>query len=66
MAKVTYSEIAEDLKQTSALSYETKGTYAYATGMYESIIAGLVAELPERKQREVLRTLQYGRDSMLK
>lgn len=62
--KLTYTEIANELRETSKVSMETKGSYAYATGMYESIIVGLVADLPKHKQLEVMRTLQYGRERM--
>lgn len=64
--KVTYTEIANSLRETSKVSMETKGSYAYATGMYESIIAGLVADAPKHKQQEVMRTLAMGREQMLK
>lgn len=64
MAKLTYSEIAAGLRETSKVSMETKGSYAYATGMYESIIASLVADLPKHKQLEVIRSLESGRKSM--
>lgn len=63
MAKVTYSEIADSLREMSKVSMESRGTYAYATGMYESIIASLVADLPKHKQLEVLRSLESARKS---
>ena len=66
MTKLTYTEIANELRQTSQVSLEVKGSYAYATGMYESIIAGLLADLPKHKQLEVVRSLQSGRESMQK
>lgn len=66
MAKVTYTEVSDSLRETSKVSYETKGSYAYATGMYESIIAGLVADLPKHKQLEVMRTLAWAREQMQK
>lgn len=63
--KLTYSEIATELRETSKVSMETKGSYSYATGTYESIIAGLVADLPKHKQLEVVRSLQSARKSMV-
>jgi len=66
MAKVTYTEVSDSLRATSQVSMETKGSYAYATGMYESIIAGLVADLPKHKQLEVMRTLAWAREQMQK
>lgn len=64
MTKVTYSEVANELRETSKVSMEKKGSYAYATGVYESIIAGLVADLPKHKQAEVMRTLRLVREQM--
>jgi hypothetical protein len=64
MTKVTYSEIANELRETSKVCMEVKGSYSYATGVYESIIAGLVADLPKHKQAEVMRTLRLVREQM--
>lgn len=64
MTKVTYSEVANELRETSKVCLETKGSYAYATGVYESILAGLVADLPKHKQAEVMRTLRLVREQM--
>ena len=66
MSKLTYSDIAAELRDTSQVSMQTKGSYSYATGYYESIIAGLVADLPKHKQMEVIRTLQSARERMQK
>lgn len=64
MSKLTYLEIANELRETSKVSMETMGSYSYATGTYESIIAGLVADLPKHKQLEVIRGLESARKSM--
>ena len=64
MTKVTYSEVANELRETSKVCMEVKGSYAYATGVYESILAGLVADLPKHKQAEVMRTLRLVREQM--
>jgi hypothetical protein len=64
MTKATYSEIANELRETSKVCMEVKGSYSYATGVYESILAGLVADLPKHKQAEVLRTLRLLREQM--
>jgi len=64
MSKLKYSDIALELRETSKLSMEVKGSYSYATGAYESIIADIVADLPEHKQREVVRNLESVRNAL--
>jgi hypothetical protein len=64
MTKVTYSEVANELRETSKVCMEVKGSYSYVTGVYESILAGLVADLPKHKQAEVMRTLRLVREQM--
>jgi hypothetical protein len=64
MTKVTYSEIANELRETSKVCMETKGSYSYATGAYESILAGIVVDLPKHKQAEVMRTLKMVREHL--
>lgn len=64
MAKLTYTEIAADLRDTSDVVLKRKGSYAYVTGTYESILANLVADLPKHKQMEVMRLLQGVRERM--
>ncbi len=66
MAKVTYSEIASSLRDTSQLCMDTYATYSYVTGTYEAIIAGLVADLPKHKQAEVMVSLRQARERMEK
>ena len=66
MSKLTYSDIATELRETSQVSMQTKGSYAYATGLYESILASLVVDLPKHKQMEVIRGLQSARERMQK
>jgi hypothetical protein len=66
MSKLTYSDIAAELRETSQVALSTKGSYAYATGMYESILASLVVDLPKNKQLEVIRILQNSRERMQK
>lgn len=61
MAKLTYSQISAELRETSKVSMDVKGSYSYATGTYESIISELVANLPAHKQQEVVRILQSAR-----
>jgi hypothetical protein len=64
MAKFTYVEIANELRDTSKISLETKGSYSYVTGLYESILAGLVADLPQHRQAEVMRSLRLAQSRM--
>lgn len=64
MTKVTYSEIANELRETSKVCMESNGSYSYVTGTYESILADIVADLPNHKQAEVLRMLKFARDRM--
>jgi hypothetical protein len=66
MSKLTYSDVAAELRETSQVSMQTKGSYSYATRYYESIIAGWVADLPKHKQLEVIRSLQSARANMQK
>jgi len=62
--KFTYSELATVLRETSKVSLETKGSYSYATGVYEYMLADLVANLPERRQAEFVRALLSAQKSM--
>ena len=64
MNKLTYLDIANELRETSKVCMDTMGSYAYATGTYESIIASLVADLPKHKQLEVVRGLESARKAM--
>jgi hypothetical protein len=66
MSKLTYFDVASELRETSQVSMQTKGSYAYATGLYESILASLVVDLPKHKQMEVIRGLQSARERMQK
>lgn len=66
MSKLTYFAVSTELRWTSQVSMQTKGSYAYATGLYESILASLVVDLPKHKQMEVIRSLQSARERMQK
>jgi hypothetical protein len=66
MTKLTYFDVASELRETSQVSMQTKGSYSYATGLYESILASLVVDLPKHKQMEVIRGLQSARERMQK
>jgi hypothetical protein len=64
MNKVSYIEVANALRDTSKICLEAKGSYGYATGLYESILADLVADLPKHKQAEVMRLLKMSQDGL--
>lgn len=64
MAKVTYLEVSAELRETSRICLENKGSYSYVTGTYESILAGLVADLPKHKQAEVMRALKLTQERL--
>ena len=58
MSKATYSEISAVAKEFSKVTRDEFDSYAFACGAYESMLAGIVADLPKHKQAEVLRHLQ--------
>lgn len=58
MPKMTYSEVGSMLLEASRGCLTKTGSYATITGTYESIITGLVADLPSHKQLEVKRALE--------
>jgi hypothetical protein len=64
MAKFTYVEFANELRDTSKIALQTKGSYSYVTGLYESILADLAADLPKHKQAEVMRSLRLAQTRM--
>lgn len=64
MNQLKYSDIAAELRETSKVCLNTMGSYAYATGTYESILANLVADLPKHKQVEVMRILKSTQKSL--
>ena len=64
MNRVTYIEVANTLRDTSKICLDVKGSYGYVTGLYESILADLIADLPLHKQREVMRLLKSAQDGL--
>jgi hypothetical protein len=42
------------------MSYEDKGSFSYACGTFQSMLSGLVADLPKHKQAEFLKTLEQA------
>ncbi len=66
MSKVTYSEAVTLLRETSQVCMDTYSTYSYVCGTYESLLAGLVADLPKHKQVEVMKSLLAAQERMQK
>jgi hypothetical protein len=59
MAKLTYQDFrtATD-KVTESIPTGNPYTYAYVVGAYETMLAGIAADLPKHKQLEVIRGLE--------
>lgn len=56
--KLTYSELSVKLKEFSNATNDRYNSYAFAAGFFESTLANLLADLPVRKQNEVISSLQ--------
>ena len=54
MSKATASEIKAALKSMADASYQEFGTYSYASGYYESMLASLIEDLPVTRQKSIL------------
>jgi hypothetical protein len=57
MSKATASEIRAALKSMAEASYQEYGSYSYASGYYESMLAYLIEELPVTRQKSILKGL---------
>ena len=59
MAKMTYQDFrtATD-KVTESIPTGNPYTYAYVVGAYETMLAGIAADLPKHKQVELMRGLE--------
>lgn len=53
-AKFTHNEIKNSLAAMSEASYKKYGSHSYATGVLESMMASIVANLPRHTQAEVI------------
>ena len=60
MNKLNYSDIVASIQSFSNASYEDRGSFSYACGTFESILAGMVSELPKHKQMEFMQTLDQA------
>ena len=60
MTKLNYSDIMSVTNDFADLSYKDKGSFSFACGTFQSILAGLVSELPRHKQTEFLRTMEHA------
>lgn len=58
MTKMTYLEIGTMLQEASKNCLARSGSYSVISGTYESLLAGIVADLPLHKQLEVKRALE--------
>jgi hypothetical protein len=52
------TDIAGVLKSFANRTYDQCGSFNYAAGVYESMLANVIAELPRHKQMECLALLQ--------
>lgn len=64
MAKLTYIEIMGELRETSKVSLDTKGSYSYVCGLYESLLGDIAADLPVARQEEIVRALRLAQVRM--
>ena len=62
MNKLNYSDILAVTNDFADLSYKDKGSFSYACGTFQSILASLVADLPKHKQAEFLKTMEHAVD----
>jgi hypothetical protein len=52
------TDIASVLKSFANRTYDQCGSFNYAAGIYESMLANVIADLPRHKQVECLALLQ--------
>jgi len=60
MNKLNTSEILSATNDFAHLSYKDKGSFSYACGTFQSMLATIVSELPKHKQMEFLKTLEQA------
>ena len=60
MNKLNYSDLLAATNDFANLSYEDKGSFSYACGSFQSMLATLVADLPKHKQLEFIKTLEQA------
>jgi hypothetical protein len=56
--KFTHNEIKNSLTAMSEATYKKYGSHSYATGVLESTLASIVADLPRHKQAEFIRHME--------
>lgn len=61
MSKMSYIEVATAIREASKHCLEKSGSYATISGVYESVLADLIADLPSHKQVEFLKSLKTTR-----
>lgn len=56
--KVPYCDLAARLGDLTSTAKKVYKTHAYIAGYYESVLVGLIADLPAHKQNELMRNFQ--------
>lgn len=64
MTKLSYGEVSMELSKTSRVCLEKRGSYAYATGVYEAMLVNMVLDMPKHKQNEFMRALQETQERL--
>lgn len=53
-----YSEITAELGEFVAESREVYGSYAHASGVFQSMLASVLADLPVANQQRILQSIK--------
>ena len=60
MNKLNTSDILAATNDFANLSYKDMGSFSYACGTFQSMLATIVSEQPKHKQMEFLKTLEQA------
>lgn len=60
MNKLNYFDILVITNDFADMSYKDKGSFSFACGAFQSMLATLVSELPKHKQAEFLQTMEHA------
>ena len=60
MNKLNTSDILAATNDFANLSYKDKGSFSYACGTFQFMLATIVSEQPKHKQAEFLKTLEQA------
>lgn len=58
MTKLNYTDVRALTEEFCELSFKDRGSYSYACGTFQSMLCGLVSELPKHKQMEFVAHLK--------